>query len=251
MKNIRKFILLILLLVISCFTFPLGVFARTPSVKIYFEDPTFGDKSYFIVENYDAFKLKVYRQDEPSTQVILKYNWAGNITSVEGAFSEYVKYSVNYVFDVDSEGFVTNMPTEVIYDTESNYPETKIIFSNKNNNLENIENEDGTITKPDGSPLGDQQQQTDFDICGLTVDVLNWVRMLIPIVIILLSSMDFFKAVFANEDDAMKKAYAKLIKRLLIAAIIFVVPTILKWLISSVLPEIFNNWFVEWCSSIK
>lgn len=251
MKNIKKFAIITILIVSSFFTFNLDVFARTPSVKIYFEDPAFGDKSYFTVENYTAYELRVYRQDDPNAQVILKYDSNGNVTSVEGNGDSYADFTINYKLEVDSNGFVTNMPTEVIYDTQSNYPNTNITFSNKNNNLENIENEDGLITNPDGSVLYDEKENTDFDICDLTVQILNWVRMLIPIVIILLSSMDFFKAVFANEDDAMKKAYGKLVKRLMIAAIIFIIPTLLKWLINSILPEIFDNWFVEWCPSIK
>lgn len=60
------------------------------------------------------------------------------------------------------------------------------------------------------------------------------VRIITPIILILLTSLDFAKAIFADEKDGMKKAKGNFIKRAAAALIIFLAPTIVSFLISLV-----------------
>ena len=62
------------------------------------------------------------------------------------------------------------------------------------------------------------------------------VRIITPIILILLTSLDFAKAVFADEKDGMKKAKDNFLKRAVAALIIFLAPTIVSALLS----------FVDW-----
>jgi len=57
--------------------------------------------------------------------------------------------------------------------------------------------------------------------------ILNIIRIGVPIMIVALTMIDLSKSIFNGEED-MKKAKDKIIKRLIIAAAFFLVPTILK-----------------------
>ena len=61
------------------------------------------------------------------------------------------------------------------------------------------------------------------------------IRFLVPIVLVLLTSLDFAKAVFVGDDkDGMKKATDNFIKRSVAALIIFLAPTIVQILLSTI-----------------
>lgn len=69
------------------------------------------------------------------------------------------------------------------------------------------------------------------DACGgllpilrLVYNVINILRIIIPIVLILLGTIDLGKAVIASDDKEIKAAQSLLIKRLVYAAAIFFVP---------------------------
>ena len=51
------------------------------------------------------------------------------------------------------------------------------------------------------------------------------------ILLIVLSIMDFIKAVASDSEDEMKKVSAKFVKRLIVAALIFLIPLILEFLL--------------------
>lgn len=57
------------------------------------------------------------------------------------------------------------------------------------------------------------------------------IKFAVPILIIGLSVMDFIKALTAQKNEELNKASGKLIKRLIIGAIIFVLPTIIDYLL--------------------
>ena len=54
------------------------------------------------------------------------------------------------------------------------------------------------------------------------------VKIVIPLIIIILGSIDLGGAVIAGEDKAIKDNAYKLLKRLLIAIVIFLLPTIVR-----------------------
>lgn len=67
----------------------------------------------------------------------------------------------------------------------------------------------------------------DKDLVTIINRILTWIRIAVPILVIILSSMDFGKAVLSEEKDEMKQAINKLVKRLVVAIIIFFIPTLL------------------------
>lgn len=62
--------------------------------------------------------------------------------------------------------------------------------------------------------------------------ILNYVKILGPILVVLLSSIDFIKAVVGTDEKAMKEAQSKLVIRLVAALALFLVPTLVQLLLS-------------------
>ena len=68
----------------------------------------------------------------------------------------------------------------------------------------------------------------DPSIIELVNDVLKYPRYIVPLLIIVLGTIDFFKAVMASKEDEMKKAQKTFIKRLIIGVCVFMVPLLIN-----------------------
>ena len=66
----------------------------------------------------------------------------------------------------------------------------------------------------------------------MLVTILNYIKVIGPILVVLLSAIDFVKAVFSSDDKAIKEAQSKLIIRLIAAIALFLVPTLIQVLLS-------------------
>ena len=53
-------------------------------------------------------------------------------------------------------------------------------------------------------------------------------KILVPVIIIVMGSLDLGKAVVANSEDEMKKATQVLVKRIIAGIVIFFIPTIVN-----------------------
>ena len=62
--------------------------------------------------------------------------------------------------------------------------------------------------------------------------ILNYIRIIGPVLVVLLSAIDFIKAVVGFDEKAMKEAQNKLIIRLVAAVCLFLVPTLVQLLLS-------------------
>ena len=62
--------------------------------------------------------------------------------------------------------------------------------------------------------------------------IVNIVKFIVPVILIVMGSLDFIQAIFAQDDGAMKKAQGKFIKRVIIAIIIFLIPSALKLILT-------------------
>jgi len=79
----------------------------------------------------------------------------------------------------------------------------------------------------------------DSEIWAIIRKILRWVQLSVPVIIIGMGSVDFAKAVLADDQDAIKKATTTFIKRLVIGAAIFFLPSILELILNLVeLPEV-------------
>ena len=62
-------------------------------------------------------------------------------------------------------------------------------------------------------------------------NIVKWVKYIVPVVVIILGILDFLRAIATNNDDNMKKAQGRFVKRLIAAALIFVIPFILEFIL--------------------
>lgn len=62
--------------------------------------------------------------------------------------------------------------------------------------------------------------------------VLTWIRIAVPILLILLGSVDFAKAVLSDDQQELKKCTSRFVKRCVIAIAIFFIPSIIMYLLS-------------------
>lgn len=80
--------------------------------------------------------------------------------------------------------------------------------------------------------------ENDKTECGLPkklltwiLNIVKWVKYIVPVIVILLGMLDFIRAVLADKDDGMKKAQGRFVRRLIAAALIFIVPLILTFIL--------------------
>ena len=82
------------------------------------------------------------------------------------------------------------------------------------------------------------RKYTDVKCGSLGQKIVKWIykiirmfRYVVPILLIILSILDYIKAIGNDSDDEMKKATGKFFKRLIVAAIIFTIPFILEFIL--------------------
>ena len=83
---------------------------------------------------------------------------------------------------------------------------------------------------PANSMLGDPEDED--SVAWLLQQLLNYIKILGPILVVVLSSLDFAKVIIQSDDEAMAKAQKKLIYRLLLAAALFFIPTLVMVLLN-------------------
>ena len=68
-------------------------------------------------------------------------------------------------------------------------------------------------------------------VAWLLQQILNYLKILGPLLVLVLSSVDFAKAIISSDDDSLKKAQKKLVTRLLAAVLLFFIPFLVTWLL--------------------
>jgi hypothetical protein len=63
-------------------------------------------------------------------------------------------------------------------------------------------------------------------------NILRWIKYILPVFVIVLAILDFIKAIGADKDDEMKKAQKRFITRLIAAALVFIIPLIIEFILT-------------------
>lgn len=74
--------------------------------------------------------------------------------------------------------------------------------------------------------------QDEGSVYWLLQTILNYIKLAGPILVVLLSSVDFIKAVMSSDENAMKTAQKKLMVRLVAAIALFLLPSLVQLIIS-------------------
>lgn len=62
-------------------------------------------------------------------------------------------------------------------------------------------------------------------------NILRWIKYLAPVIVIVIGILDFIKAISSDKEDEIKKAQGRFIKRLIAAALIFIIPLIIEFVL--------------------
>ena len=144
---------------------------------------------------------------------------------------------VNEQFYKDRAG---SCPTNVTYEVEnsSDQPIDKFVFGGKGSSkLKLLRNSGVNFEVPNILIDGKNEVKSCADALGkdgveLLKSLKNIFMIIVPLILIVLASLDFVTAIFSSEEGNMKKSQGKFIKRLIIAVVIFLVPSLLQFLLT-------------------
>ena len=71
-------------------------------------------------------------------------------------------------------------------------------------------------------------------VFGFVGNIITFIKIAVPIILILMGSIDLTKAVMASKDDEIKKAQSTLLKRAIVGVVIFFIPSIVTLLMNMV-----------------
>lgn len=63
------------------------------------------------------------------------------------------------------------------------------------------------------------------------INIIKWIKYILPVIVIILGILDFIKAMGSEKEDEMKKAQNRFVKRLIAAALVFLVPFIIEFIL--------------------
>ena len=64
-------------------------------------------------------------------------------------------------------------------------------------------------------------------------NIFKWIKYIAPVLVIIFGIMDFIKAIAAQNEDEMKKAQSRFIRRLIVAALVFIVPFLIEYILTA------------------
>lgn len=109
-------------------------------------------------------------------------------------------------------------------------PQSDLVYLYLDNNrgvhyalISSPSNGDTSSTEPVPEPKNCKELFTD-DILEIINDVMNVIRIAVPILLLVFGITDFFRATFDTNEDNMKKNRDRFIKRVIAAIIVFIVP---------------------------
>ena len=76
-----------------------------------------------------------------------------------------------------------------------------------------------------GTIFGDVKESGSF--AWLIQKILNYIKIIGPTLVIILSSIDFIKVIWLSDEESMKKAQIKLAKRIVAAILLFLLPSLI------------------------
>ena len=117
---------------------------------------------------------------------------------------------------------------------------------NTNFKLNQCIGDDNVITKPDKTGC----ELIPTKIMEYINEAMSIIRIAVPALLVGLIIFDFASALFASSEEKMKKAQGKVIKRIIIAIIIFFVPALIN-LVLNIVNDVWSNANYEICGLDK
>ena len=172
----------------------------------------------------------------------------GIIKNVEAKTSECPHYA-GVVCQTTTGGYVTSAngtTCEVTFsNSKSDMPTSKVGDEYAANGYTTKISENVVLTRGGREVEDDDDDSTitihenkvdDCSDLGKTLTLLkkiyNFIKYLVPVIIILFSLLDFAKVIISDEEKTYNDAWSKLVKRLIVGAVILILPALLSFVIT-------------------
>lgn len=124
----------------------------------------------------------------------------------------------------DAGGNVGGVERYILYDVVGTNPITGAKLSKEASFGDNIK-------FGDLAPIKDCKDLLGEEMYSYINVIWNIIKIGIPIILVIFGTIDFTKIIFSGKEDEMKKAQGIFIKRILIAILIFIIPSLLSYLL--------------------
>ena len=231
-----------------------GGYSYTFNVNILDSGVSFGfngiTAKYKKIQN-DGDKLKVENSSSTAVIKLSKNDFVNSDGNVDCSKVRSLYIDANVTTNSEweiyniSKGSGSSISSSVIKEYPSDYFYSRnVSFSLANSDSNDDEGgftQGGSATE--GSGVGrDEVVSGDWDVntfCNGPVQgvftTIGWVffilKIVVPIILIVMGSIDLAKAVAASKDDEIKKAVGSLVKRAVLGVLIFFIPTILSFVV--------------------
>ena len=232
------------------------------------------DKDNKLVQQYGGFcryldssgadYILVYYNDTSSTAVLYKgtsneYYTIESGSSVENHFNaiEGLNSCPNEIYYIETTNRVIRNKHSVkttSYSISTEKPSEESIVngtttttkSSTTYKLNQCTDDNEVITKPEKKGC----ELIPSKIMEYINDAMSIIRIAVPALLVGLIIFDFASALFASSEEKMKKAQGKVIKRIIIAIVIFFVPTLIN-LVLNIVNDVWSNANYEICGLDK
>lgn len=100
----------------------------------------------------------------------------------------------------------------------------------KDDIIDSLESSDSSKTSSTENPITSCESVP--QTIGLLKKIYNFLKYMVPVIIIGLGMLDFIKAITSDDEKVFKEAWSKLMKRIMIGVVILILPVIIKMLIT-------------------
>lgn len=192
-------------------------------------------------ENLGCHNLTVITEEEADTTYYYNSEQISNCDSILDASVSYVNTAISnlngFVYDdclsADSAEYRDYLNKFTDYKNSAITAINNIssqFGNNQNSNGTNIQVGDVNCTSLLGSTPEDGSDNG--SVAWLLNKFFLYFKICVPIIVLIFSTVDFVKAIILNNDDNTKKAYNKLIIRIIIAILLFLVPHLVQLLLT-------------------
>lgn len=163
---------------------------------------------------------------------------------VENELEKFIQGLGNYKLNLLDVTEKLNEYTELFYTTAMYLKSNQLIFNltpEQIDRLSDEKNQDGIIQKfaalikeneLDIYPIVDCESLLGEDLIEKIKSYTNIIKIAVPIILIGFGIIDFTKAMFSGDEDSMKKSQKNFTRRLVVALLIFLTPTIVELILS-------------------
>ena len=127
-----------------------------------------------------------------------------------------------YIFSVLLAFIPLKVNAIELYDVTDNF----YILVNNTTNRSNTTTSQDMDCDGSNSILGNPEDEN--SVAWLLQQIFNFIKIVGPILVVVLSSIDYAKVIIQSDDESMGKANKKLMWRLILAALLFFIPLLIQ-----------------------